>query len=88
MAEPLKNHFDSRVPRRIARAITDAWPAFHAKAFLGEVLEGFEALELMERGRHIARVLRRHLPDDYPRALEILLRSVAQRPDGAGARRG
>lgn len=80
MAEPLKNYFDDRVPRAIALQIAVVWPGFRAEAFVADVLDGYGALGLMDRGRHIARVLRRHLPGDYPEALEILLRSVGERP--------
>lgn len=80
MAEPLKNHFTLDVARRLADAIGRVWPPFGKQAFLTDVAKEFEALELMDRGRHIARVLRRHLPEDYPSALDVLLRSVGERP--------
>jgi 3-methyladenine DNA glycosylase AlkC len=76
MAEPLKNRFGAEVARRIARLITRTGHPFDEEAFLAEVLHGFEPLTLMERGWHIARVLGRHLPADYPAALDILLRSL------------
>lgn len=80
MAEPLKNYFDDRIPRTIARQMAAVWPEFRVKAFVADVLHGYAELELMDRGRHIARVLRRYLPEDYPEALQILLRSVEDRP--------
>ena len=80
MAEPLRNHFDHRVPRRLASRLTEAWPDFSADRFLDDALQGYDELGLMDRGRHIARALRKHLPDAYPRALQILLRSVGDRP--------
>jgi 3-methyladenine DNA glycosylase AlkC len=80
MAEPLRNHFDARVPRAIAAQIDAVWPDFASDAFLADVGDGYEALGLMDRGRHIARTLRRYLPDSYPEALKILLRSVGDRP--------
>jgi 3-methyladenine DNA glycosylase AlkC len=80
MAEPLKNHFDERVPRAIAVQIVGAWPTFGEDRFLRDVLEGYGDLGLMDRGRHIARTLRKHLPDSYPKALDILIRSVGDRP--------
>lgn len=80
MAEPLKNYFTLDVPRGIAKAIERVWPAFRRRAFVAHVAKEFDALELMDRGRHIARVLRRHLPADYPTALGILLQSVGERP--------
>ncbi len=83
MAEPLKNYFDDRVPRTIARQVGAVWPAFRPKAFVADALDGYEALELMDRGRHIARALRRHLPGNYREALDILLRSVGDRSSRA-----
>jgi len=82
MAEPLKNHFNADVPRRLADAISKVWPPFPSRVFLMEVADGFDVLELMDRGRHIARVLRRHLPNAYPEAIDVLLRSAAERPAG------
>ena len=82
MAEPLKTHFDERIPRAIARQVKSVWPQFPAKSFVEDVLDGYDALELMDRGRHIARVLARHLPADYSRALKILMSSIGQRRPG------
>jgi 3-methyladenine DNA glycosylase AlkC len=80
VAEPLKNYLDERVPRAIAGQIIGVWPPFSGEPFLSDVLEGYHDLTLMDRGRHIARTLRRYLPESYPEALEILLRSVGDRP--------
>lgn len=87
MAEPLKNHFTLDVACRLAVMVRDVWPSFDAAAFTSNAAEGFEALELMDRGRHLARVLRRHLPGDYVQAIDILMRSTGGRParaDGDG----
>ena len=62
MAEPLKNQFGPDVPRAIAAMVTAVHPAFPGRAFMRDALAGDEALELMPRGRHIAKALRRHLP--------------------------
>lgn len=80
MGEPLRNHFDERVPRAISAEIARSWPEFDEAAFLADVLEGYHELGLMDRGRQIAFALRRHLPDSYAEALAILLRSVGDRP--------
>jgi 3-methyladenine DNA glycosylase AlkC len=80
MAEPLRNHFDDRVPRAIAAQLAAVWPAFPADGFLADVLGGYDGLGLMDRGRRIARVLRARLPGSYPEALSLLLRSVGDRP--------
>jgi 3-methyladenine DNA glycosylase AlkC len=78
MAEPLKNQFGADVPRVIAAMISGVYPDFDGAGFVSEVLDGYEALELMPRGRKIAQVLGRYLPDDYPGAVQILLASLDQ----------
>jgi 3-methyladenine DNA glycosylase AlkC len=87
MAEPLKNQFGLDVPEAIARMITAVHKPFARKAFLQDVAQGYDALELMPRGRHIARSLQRHLPASYPDAVDVLLASMAQpsgRAEGGG----
>ncbi len=76
MAEPLKNQFGAEIPRTLARMISQVSPAFEQEAFINEALDGYEALDLMQRGKKIARALRCYLPDSYPEAVEILLRSL------------
>ena len=75
MAEPLKNLYGAEVPRAVAEMIFAVYPRFGREAFLREVLRGYEALELLERGRKIARAMREYLPDDYSKALRIVLAS-------------
>lgn len=76
MAEPLKNSFGDRIPRRIAAAITAVHPQFDGRAFLREALLEYDALSLTARAERIARALRRYLPADYPRAIAVLLASL------------
>ncbi|HPW07282.1 MAG TPA: DNA alkylation repair protein [Burkholderiaceae bacterium] len=78
MAEPLKNQFGADVPRAIARMISAVHPSFNSKAFVRDTLAGYDALELMPRGKKIAQSLRAHLPDDYARAAAILMDSLDQ----------
>ncbi|MGV3709213.1 MAG: DNA alkylation repair protein [Gemmatimonas sp.] len=79
MAEPLKNLFGSDVPRRIAAQIAAVSAKFDADAFMRDTLDGYDALELMPRSRHIAEQLRKHLPAPYPAALAILMKSIGKR---------
>lgn len=81
MAEPLKNRYGPEIPRQIAAMIRAVRPDFDSAAFLRDALDGYEALELMPRGRHIARALRRHLPDDFAAAADILVRSLGPEYD-------
>jgi 3-methyladenine DNA glycosylase AlkC len=76
MAEPLKNYFGPEVPARIADMIQNVDGAFPREAFLADALDGYQALELTPRARHIALALGRHLPPDYERAVEILIASL------------
>jgi 3-methyladenine DNA glycosylase AlkC len=80
MAEPLKNHFGTDVPALLAASICAVHPKFPAKAFAKDALTGFDALELTGRGRHLAAALHRHLPANYPQAVDILVRSSALPP--------
>jgi len=76
MAEPLKNYFGPEIPRAIARSISATGYQLDEERFLEEVLDGYETLGLMERGRRIATVLHEHLPQDFEKAIEILLASL------------
>ncbi len=80
MAEALKTQYGTDVPAAIATMVAAVHPAFPRKAFLRDVQAGYDDLELMPRGRHIARVLRKHLPQDVPAAMDILVAAAAQ-PD-------
>jgi 3-methyladenine DNA glycosylase AlkC len=81
MAEPLKNSFGADVPRTIARMIAAVFPRFDQKTFVRSVLDGYEALALMPRAWKIAHGLGRSLPDDYEKAVEILLASLDQKQE-------
>jgi 3-methyladenine DNA glycosylase AlkC len=85
MAEPLKNQYGADVPRAIAAMITAVHPAFNSAHFVSDVLDGYDALELMPRGKKIAQALRIYLPDDYEQAVAILLDSLDQ-PHGRDPR--
>lgn len=76
MAEPLKNHFGSDIPRRIAEAVEDVFPDFPADEFLARALDGFESLELTPRARQIASALGKTLPAQRCRAVTILTASL------------
>jgi 3-methyladenine DNA glycosylase AlkC len=87
MATPLKNQFGPDVPDAIATMLAAVHPPFPRDAFVRDALRGYEALELMPRGRHIAHALQRHLPAHFPAAIEVLLASLSQptgRTAGAG----
>ena len=76
MAEALKTFFSPALVRRLAADLARAHPEFPAKPFVKDACHGLDALELLDRGRHIARVLGAHLPPAYPDAIDVLLRSL------------
>src|SRR5262245_27966135 len=76
MAEPLKVFFSPALVRRLAADIARAEPGFPSRSFIQEASAGLDRLELLDRGKHIADALGRHLPSVYTDAVEILLRSL------------
>ena len=76
MAQPLKDSFGPDVPERIAAAVAAVYPGFDSAAFRAAALDGFEALELTPRARHIARALATYLPADPEAAIGVLVESL------------
>ncbi len=76
MAEPFKNRLDAAQVRRLADRVAEAHPAFPRDAFVTDAVEPLEALELMDRVRHLADTLWTHLPDDFAAAADILVRTL------------
>jgi 3-methyladenine DNA glycosylase AlkC len=76
VGEQLKAFFSPALVRRLAGDLIHVHPAFSARTFVARATTGLEALELLDRGRHIARVLAAHLPSSYPEAVDVLLRSL------------
>ena len=69
MAEQLKTFFSPELVRRLADDITRVHAAFPARAFIRVASAGLEELELLDRGKQIARALGAHLPEAYPEAI-------------------
>jgi len=76
VAEPLKTFFSPSLIKRLANDVGRCDPRFAVDVFASEASSGLEAMELMERAKHIAKMLARHLPESYPEALDVLLRSL------------
>ena len=72
----LKQFFSPALVRRLAADIARVHRGFEARAFEKQASSGLARLELLDRGRHIARALAAHLPSAYPQAIEVLLRSL------------
>jgi 3-methyladenine DNA glycosylase AlkC len=76
LGEPLKTFFSKALVRRLAGDIARVHPGFPVRDFTNDACRGLDALELLDRGRHIADALGAHLPSSYPDAIEILLQSL------------
>ena len=76
MADSLKTFFSPALVRRLAADIARVHPAFPNAAFVKDACSGLDDLELLDRGKHIAAQLAKHLPQRYPDAIDILLRSL------------
>ncbi len=73
---PLKLVLDKPAVTQLARNLRFVSQDFDEYNFVAEVLAELAPLTLKERGMHIARVLRKYLPNNYSGALEILLASL------------
>jgi hypothetical protein len=82
MAEPLKRFFDAALIRSIGESLQRAYPALRTEMLVAECLDGFEALELVARGAHVAEVMRRHLPAEFTTAADVIVRSLGPELDG------
>src|SRR5688572_7956061 len=76
MAASLKGFFSPSLVRRLSADIAGAHPGFPKRRFEKQACDGLEALELLDRGKHIARALGACLPPGYPEAVDVLLRSL------------
>lgn len=76
MAETLKQLVGPPQIDRVAQQIRAVWAPFDAARFKAEAKRGLDALELLDRGRHVGRVLRACLPDDTAEAIAIVSRSL------------
>ncbi len=76
MAADLKSFFSPTLVRRLAAEILRVHPSFPGASFVKQASAGLAALELLDRAKHIARVLANALPAHYPDAIAVLLRSL------------
>jgi 3-methyladenine DNA glycosylase AlkC len=76
VGDPLKTFFSPELVRRLAGDLVGVHAGFSARAFIAQATTGLDGLELLDRGRHIARALAVHLPRAYPDAVDVLIRSL------------
>lgn len=59
--------------------ISPVFRQFPADEFVQNTLDGYEQLDLMQRGKKIAAALHQHLPENFPEAAEILIASLGSK---------
>ena len=72
---PLKNGMAKPAISRLAISLSKAWPTFDAGGFIAGSARGLKRLELKERVAHVADHLATFLPDDYAKAVAIIVRA-------------
>ncbi|MCP4219633.1 MAG: DNA alkylation repair protein [bacterium] len=74
MPEKLKNiYFTDDSMKHIAETVKDVYPSFEKETFLQLLFnDGWKALELKEKMRHLTVCLHKTLPEDYVEALEVI----------------
>jgi 3-methyladenine DNA glycosylase AlkC len=72
----LKTFFSPDLVRRIGASVAESHAGFDQRAFARDASRGLEELELLDRARQRRRDLPRALPESYPDALDVLLRSL------------
>jgi 3-methyladenine DNA glycosylase AlkC len=70
--EPLKELFNRAFYDHFAAEFAKASSQFDAERFVVDVTTGFEDLSLNERLRNTSVQLKKHLPQDYEKAMEVL----------------
>src|SRR5688572_28827155 len=60
----------------LAHNISLVHPDFDGDAFQRSALNGLEPLAILQRGQHLAHVLRKHLPGQYCDVVRLLIRSL------------
>jgi 3-methyladenine DNA glycosylase AlkC len=73
MADALKDMFNKKFYSLLAHEFCKAYKNFNSEQFIKEVIEDLEELSLNQRMRNTSVVLKKHLPNDYKKALSIIL---------------
>lgn len=72
----LKMLLDREAIDCLAHNIASVFPSFDGDSFRRMSHKGLEPLAILQRGQHLARAMRAHLPQRYDEAIKILLNSL------------
>ncbi len=72
--------FNSHTVKKIALGISKAYPQFPREKFCREINKTLTELAFLDRAKLISENLKKHLPDSFPKAAEILVQSLGPEP--------
>jgi 3-methyladenine DNA glycosylase AlkC len=75
--EPFKNIYNSSSVTKLAQDIRRSYKQFNESKFIESSTCGLQHLEMKDRILHITSALKQHLPSQYPKAIDIMVRSLA-----------
>lgn len=76
MADALKEIFNKKFYAQFAQEFSKVHKHFHPEKFVREVTKDFEQLSLNERMRNTSVILKKHLPAEYKKAVELLFKTI------------
>jgi 3-methyladenine DNA glycosylase AlkC len=82
MADRLKDSYGPEVALWVGQQLARVLPDLDPEAFAAECRPGYEDLELMDRARHIADVMARHLPTEPAVAVTTITASLGPVDEG------
>jgi len=71
-----KHVINAENTRKLAAKIKANYKAFDEAAFIGEITSNLPNQELAARLKQVTQSLKNHLPDDYARAIKIIIKSL------------
>jgi len=73
---PLKRILGQAAISQLGENLYSVYSNFDQGTFAQDALKGLEPLSLTERSKHLAEAMRKHLPETYAEAIEIILKSL------------
>jgi hypothetical protein len=70
--------FNKQKVKYLSKLIKNVFSDFLSEKFEKEILEKFCELELKERIYHISDILKKYLPDDFEKSVNIMINSLPE----------
>jgi 3-methyladenine DNA glycosylase AlkC len=74
--EPLKEMFNKAFYDSLAKEFKKVYPSFNAQKFVNDVTSDMEALSLNERMRNTSVILKKYLPGDLKKSVEVMKKVI------------